>query len=530
MHVESKLIKNKAFSVKARQFDVAIIGAGIGGSMLAAILAKHGVHVSLIDAEFHPRFAIGESTVPHTSKMLQLMADRYDIPELKNLATSQDVQEKVVSSCGIKRGFGFVHHCQEKAQNPQHVTQSLIPGIPESHWYRQDIDTYMFNTAIRYGTESQQGTRIADLCINEHGVDLKTESGEKISTRYLVDASGRSSLLAQKFDLRETPTRLKTHSRVLFTHMIGVKGYENCVHPKDVHSMPAPWSECTLHHIFNGGWMWVIPFNNHENATNPLCSVGLCLDTRRFPRSNMPPEQEFQQFLYRFPEFSKQFEDAKSVRNWTVTNRLQYSPKKCVSDRYCLSMHAAGFIDPLFSRGLANTAQIVDALANRILQAITDDDFSAERFNYIEQLQQSILDYNDQLVNCAYISFVDFDLWNAWFRVWALGMGLGAVRLAGMHKKFLNTLNPTFLPDADEPSGFFHISPRHEEFKNLWNAAVAEIESVEEKKIPPKYAAQRILTMLDEADFVPHILNLSDSERRSIDFSGIDLEQYFQVD
>ena len=48
-------------------FDVAILGNGLSGSMLATILGKKGVSVVLIDAEQHPRFAVGESTIPHTS-------------------------------------------------------------------------------------------------------------------------------------------------------------------------------------------------------------------------------------------------------------------------------------------------------------------------------------------------------------------------------------------------------------------------------------------------------------------------------
>ena len=45
-------------------FDVAILGTGIGGTSLGAILAKNGLRVLLLEQTVHPRFAIGESTVP----------------------------------------------------------------------------------------------------------------------------------------------------------------------------------------------------------------------------------------------------------------------------------------------------------------------------------------------------------------------------------------------------------------------------------------------------------------------------------
>ena len=56
-----------------------------------------------------------------------------------------------------------------------------------------------------------------------------------------------------------------------------------------------------------------------------------------------------------------------------------------------------------------------------------DDDFSAERFEYVEKLERDCSQYNDDLVNSSFISFSDFDLWNAVFRVW------GAFITPGVH-------------------------------------------------------------------------------------------------
>ena len=61
-------------------FDVAILGNGLSGSLLATILGKLGVSVVLIDGEQHPRFAVGESTIPHTSLLISLLAEKYDLP------------------------------------------------------------------------------------------------------------------------------------------------------------------------------------------------------------------------------------------------------------------------------------------------------------------------------------------------------------------------------------------------------------------------------------------------------------------
>src|SRR3954469_297262 len=86
-------------------YDVVILGSGISGSILAAILARHGVKTLLIDHGQHPRFTIGESMIPGTSALLRIMADRYDVPELEYVSTFRSLRRHVTASSGMKRNF-----------------------------------------------------------------------------------------------------------------------------------------------------------------------------------------------------------------------------------------------------------------------------------------------------------------------------------------------------------------------------------------------------------------------------------------
>ncbi|MBE9104444.1 tryptophan 7-halogenase [Nostoc cf. edaphicum LEGE 07299] len=501
------------YSSESKQFDIAILGTGFSGTILGTVLAKHGVRVLLIDAETHPRFALGESTVPQTTTMMQIIADRFAVTEIKDCCSLKNIQRKVTSQCGIKRNFGFMYHHKGQKQNPKEVTMSVIPH-GECHLFRQDIDAYLLTVAIRYGAVVRQKTCIEDIHINEQGVLLQGARGERFSARYVVDATGFRSILAHKLNLRETPTRLKTHSRSLFTHMIGVKPYDDCIQPRKVHKMPRPWFQGTLHHIFDGGWLWIIPFNNHKESTNPLCSVGLNLDLRRFPKTDISPQQEFETFLSKFPSVAKQFETAKPVRDWISTGRLQYSSKRCVGDRFCLLGQASGSVDALFSRGLANTTEAINVLADLLLKAVEDDNFSAQRFEYVERLQQRLLDYNDRLINCSYIAFSNFDLWNAWYRVWLIGATLGTLRLKKAHTKYLKTGNQSFLSALDDPAYLGSLCPELEGYETLFNAAASEVEAVEEGRVSASDAAGRILTLLDQADFVPPNFNAGSASQR----------------
>src|SRR5438067_11519819 len=92
------------------EFDVAILGSGMSGSMVAAVLAKQGVRVVLLDQETHPRFVVGESTIPHTSLLISLLAEKYAMPELEHVAYPDRLAKHVCTTCGIKRSFGFAYH------------------------------------------------------------------------------------------------------------------------------------------------------------------------------------------------------------------------------------------------------------------------------------------------------------------------------------------------------------------------------------------------------------------------------------
>jgi FADH2 O2-dependent halogenase len=497
-------------------YDVAILGAGMAGSMLGAVLARNGVRVLLLDAGTHPRFAIGESTIPYTSALTRIIADRYRVPEITPLASFKGIQTHISRNSGRKQNFGFVHHKEGVPQHPEHINQLVIPTVlrTESHLFRQDTDAYLYNVALKYGVEGRLATRIAEVDIDpERGAVLHADSGETFSASFVVDASGFRSPLADKFDLRESPTRARQHSRSMFTHMIGVRPYDEAPSAR-LHHQPNPWHNGTLHHVFDGGWLWVIPFDNHKGSTNPLCSVGLSLDSRKYPKGELTGQQEFDAFLKRFPDIAWQFTEAKAVRPWVSTGRLQYSAKRVVGDRFCLTSHAAGFIDALYSRGLTNSLELVNALAWRLIAASRDGDWSTERFDYIEALQQGLFDVHDDLVYSSYVGFRDFNLWNAAYRTWEVGTVLGTLVLENAYFRFLRNGDDGEFRALEELGAPGSPLPISEDFTTLGPYTRQLAEEVEAGKRTSGDAADRLFDRLRHSDYIPPSFALADPENR----------------
>lgn len=498
------------------RFDVAILGTGIGGTTLGAILARHGLKVLLIEQGVHPRFTIGESTIPETTILFRILSARYGVPEIGNLATYQRLNRHVGASHGVKRNFSFMYHRPGQAQRPEESSQyptSAPPYGPDVHMFRQDVDAYMLQVALSYGATAVMRTDVSEVNIDDSAVHLRTTKGLEFIARYAVDAGGLKSMFAHKFGLREQPTTLRTRSRSLFTHMVGVKPYDACI-PR-THGLHSPLSQGTLHHLFDRGWMWVIPFNNHPTSNNRLISVGLNLDIDHHPSTGLAPEQEFQEFIRRYPSISEQFQDALAVQPWMSSDRLQFSSHSAVGDRFCMLPHAFGFVDPLFSSGLGVTMFAINAIAARLIRAAVDGDFSAERFAYVDTWTKKNVNFYDRLVSGSYLSFTDFALWNAWHRLWMIGGMLGPFGQMEIHQRVVSAPDP--LADSVTEVFPYRAAQGYElpEFAALFDAAEQELLAYRGGSCSSGEAAGRIFELIRCSGLWPAPWGELDPQRRN---------------
>jgi flavin-dependent dehydrogenase len=60
-----------------KRYDTIVFGSGLAGSSLAAIIAKQGFSVLLLDKDRHPRFAIGEAMLPQSAMWMWIVSQRF---------------------------------------------------------------------------------------------------------------------------------------------------------------------------------------------------------------------------------------------------------------------------------------------------------------------------------------------------------------------------------------------------------------------------------------------------------------------
>jgi FADH2 O2-dependent halogenase len=296
--------------------------------------------------------------------------------------------------------------------------------------------------------------------------------------------------------------------------MINVTPYER-LQPRGTHANIMPWSQGTLHHIFEGGWIWVIPFNNHRESTNPLVSVGLMLDRRKNPTPQGSPEEEFRAWVSRFPTVQKQFADARAVRPWMATGRIQYSQTQHVGHRWIQLPHAACFVDPLYSSGMSVLTVAIDLMGDALLRAFKDNDFAIERFQRVQDTVNGAFNHFDHVVTKSFDSFASYDLWNAWNRNWVMGNFLGTFGPFANLIRFLGTGDRTYLDRTTEPQNLGVLSSHLPEVKAAMMASGDDISAAIEGRVSHAEASKRIFDRLGALKFLPPYMGFGRPEQHA---------------
>jgi FADH2 O2-dependent halogenase len=500
-------------------YDVAILGSGIGGSILACILAKRGIKTLLIEELSHPRFAIGESLIPETGVRLRILAEKHGVPEIGWMGSFHALRDNVSSNCGVKRAFSFMYHRKNERHHPDEVNQlpTLTPPFgPDSHLFRQDTDAWLAAIAAQYGADFRQQLKIEGIRFENDHVELRSSKGEVFRTSFLIDAGGMRSLVSTQLKLRDDVPRFRTDTRAIYNHFIGLKSADLLLDPPGSHRMPSPLGQGTMHHVFDGGWMWLIPFNNHRDATNPLTSVGLMLDRRKHPTPVGAPAEEFTRIISEYPTIARQFVGATAVRPWIGSGRIQYSSPHLLAPRMLQLPHAADFVDPLYSSGMSVLTVAIDLIADALLEAVAENDYAVERFQLVEDVVNRGFDHYDTIVARSFDAFASYDLFNAWNRNWVMGNFLGTFGPLALLVRYLATGDKSWLAKTTEPSRIGVLGSHLPDVLAAMKTSEEVVASAVSGNISHREASAQIFAHLGSLNFLPPYMGFGRPEQRAL--------------
>lgn len=402
--------------------DVAIIGAGFGGSLTALICERIGLRPVLLERGTHPRFAIGESSTPIADLVLRSLAERYRLPRLTPLTSYGSWRRAYPDvACGLKRGFSYFHHHPGEPFTPRddHANELLVAANPDeergdTHWYRAHVDHFFVREVQAAGISYFDRTQIESIENGEAWQIKARRDGEAIgvSASFIVDASGQAGVLARALEIQYGAAELNTDSRTVYAHFRDVRCWQDVYSELGgrTNEHPFPCDAAALHHVFEGGWMFVLRFDNG------VTSAGFVLD-RNSPEfgvgdDSLSPEDEWATLLRRFPSIARQFDGASLVEPLRRTGRLQRLASRIAGPNWAMLPHTAYFLDPLHSAGNAHTLSGIERLMG-ILAESWDSADRAQRLADYERTMRREVALLDSLIHGCYTGFARFELMTA---------------------------------------------------------------------------------------------------------------------
>jgi len=373
--------------------DVAIVGSGFGGSLLAMALRRQGLSVVLLERGRHPRFVIGESTTPLANVLLEQFADRYDLPRVRALskwgtwqATHPDL------GCGLKRGFTFVWGDTDLL-----VAASPRDEVADTHWYRPDVDWWLVREAQDLGVTYRDHVQIDHVDVSDAGAVL-TGPGLEVQARLLVDATGPRGFLHHSLHLDETTPQWLPSTQALYAHFTGVGRWAADGAAGDA---PFPPDDAALHHVFPDGWMWVLRFNNGITSAGVAVTDALAAELRLAEGAAAWPR-----VLAHVPRLARQFGGATPSTPFVYTPRVAFRSPQVFGPGWVRVSSAVGVIDPLLSTGIPLTLLGVDRLATLLGRGLNHPGFPEGLAEYAARTQDE-LDATERLVSGLYATFDD---------------------------------------------------------------------------------------------------------------------------
>lgn len=502
-------------------YDVAIMGCTLSAGLLGAVLARQGVRVLMAPAPDDEDAPSGETTVPYTAEVFLLLAKRFEVPEIAAFGLFKDLPAEVRRSSGVKKSLGFLYHRPGRPQEPHESMQFNVPGEhAEWHVYRPAVDACALRIAEKYGAVVlPRSAQVSDAWTDEEHGTVRVEDGRTFRARCLVDCAGAASPLLARQGGDDPEPRLLHRSAVFATHMRGVTPFEK-VRPLSRYPRVTPWSEGTVHHLFEGGWVQLVDFGNHRESDNPVTGVTLSVDPELADGLPPDPEKAFRSVVERYPDLAAQFDSAVAVRPWTAEPQWQRTAVRTHGRRWFALERSAARNDMFLSRDVTMGAELVHALASALIPAVRNNAFSAsaEPFARVARFQEELGAYNDRLLAAARTACQDFRLWNAFSRVWLLWQILADLSLKRARLDCEQGPSRDWAPvERFELGGIWFHTPAG--LRELMGRALYLVGRVRDRDLDSARVARAVFGALRREKFVPPLYSFGKPGARVYHFT-----------
>jgi flavin-dependent dehydrogenase len=370
-----------SFSASAlvKDTDIIVIGGGPAGSTVSTLIAQSGLRVQLFERDKFPRFHIGESLIPETYWVLKRLNM---LPKMQASHFVKKYSVQFVSASG-KHSAPFYFW-----DNKPHECSQTWQVV------RSEFDLMMLNNAREHGVQAHEGTRVLDVLFeNNRAVGVKVQLSDgtqhEVRARVVVDASGQSGLLQNRFKLRVWDPVL--NKGAIWTY------WENAYRDtgKD------EGATIVIQTPNKQGWFWNIPL--HDNRV----SLGVVAPFDYLFKGRGSHEQTYLEEMEKCPAVMERTKNARRITGYFATKDYSYRSTQAAGDGWVLVGDAFGFLDPLYSSGVLLALKSGEMAADAIIEGFQKNDLSAAQLGKFAPLLNQGIDRMRRLV-CEYYDGFNF--------------------------------------------------------------------------------------------------------------------------
>jgi flavin-dependent dehydrogenase len=371
-------------------YDVAVLGGGLVGSMAALMLRRRGLTVCVLESRKEGRpqkVVVGEALTEGTSVFL-----RHELglgPWLKENAFRKFGFDFLVlprHQDGDEPPGSDMNRCHELllSLTPlERIPEALSRLIPTFHVERPGLNNHVAELAARAGARFLHGASVEQVALGEaaprgtatpfgrevgqgdaqthpvaHRVHFARDGQPgAITCRFVLDASGRRTVLGRQLGITHPVASLKTASVWnRFTSVEADPAFWRTFHGVDRRRH-------TIHFCGPGFWIWWI------HQSDLTTSVGCSFDTEQHQPDTKADDRGFHEMVRKFPAVARALEGATPLEPFQFYAHLPYRSEHWLSTRgYALVGDAAWFTDALYSIGIETACRQLTAAVPLIVR------------------------------------------------------------------------------------------------------------------------------------------------------------------
>ena len=255
--------------------DICILGGGLAGLSLALQCKQRmpEAKIRVLEKTPHPvpeaAFKVGESSVEVAAEYFANM-----------LGLKEHIEKEQLPKMGLRFFFGANgnHAIEQRLE----LGGKRFPPTPSYQLDRGRFENFLAQKCQSEGVQFIDNVKVKDVTLNkgrqQHLVHYSDGGAQKtVSSRWLIDASGRAGILKRKLGLSKPSPHLASAAWFRVSEKINVDDWSNDTRWKEGHEGATSRWFSTNHLMGEGYWVWLIPLASGST------SVGIVADERVHP-------------------------------------------------------------------------------------------------------------------------------------------------------------------------------------------------------------------------------------------------------